>query len=180
MIQKEQDNKKESKESTVGKIKSSMRRRERGGDEDFGQKILDLSRVARVTSGGKRMRFRACVIIGDKKGKIGLGLAKGSDVADALNKSVAKAKKNMLDLTHYHGVIPHRFEVKYRAAKVFIKPGRAGDGIIAGGVVRNILEMAGFKDVVAKILGSNSKINNSRATFELLNSFLDYKKPIKK
>ena len=152
--------------------------------DDFEQKIVDLARVTRVMGGGKRMKFRACMIVGDKKGKVGMGLAKGADVAMAIGKSVAKAKKEIIEVPIIEGTIPHEVNIKFKSAKIMIKPAKHGSGIKAGGVVRIILELAGIKDAVAKILGTNNKVNNAKATVMALNSFLPKAakdaKPVKK
>lgn len=132
---------------------------------DFEQKIIDLARVTRVMAGGKRMRFRACVAIGDKKGKVGWAVAKGADVTIAVNKAVNKAKKRLFKVRIVNGTIPHQIEAKFKAAKVLLKPAKEGTGIIAGGAVRNILELAGISNIYGKILGkTNNKINNIAAT----------------
>lgn len=138
--------------------------------EEFEQKIIDLARVTRVMAGGKRMRFRACVVIGDKAGRVGYAVAKGADVTLAVNKAVNKAKKDLLDLKFYNETIPHNVSCKFKAGKVLLKPAPTGTGIIAGGAVRDVLELAGIPNVVAKILGSSNKINNVKATFLALKS----------
>jgi small subunit ribosomal protein S5 len=140
--------------------------------DDFEQKIVDLARVTRVMAGGKRMKFRACMIVGDKKGKVGIGIAKGVDVAMAISKAVGKAKKKTLMVPIIDGTIPHEVNVKFKAARIMIKPARKGTGIKAGGVMRIILELAGVKDAVAKILGCNNKVNNAKAVVQALESFI--------
>ncbi len=144
-------------------------RRERPKDE-FEQKIVDLARVTRVMAGGKRMNFRCCVVVGDHKGRVGVGLAKGKDVAIAVNKAVNKAKKNLITVPIVNGTIPHEVEVKYSSARIMIKPGRQGSGVIAGGPVRAVLEMAGVPNVVSKMRGSRNKVNNCFAVMEALQS----------
>ncbi|MFH1187532.1 MAG: 30S ribosomal protein S5 [bacterium] len=129
-------------------------------EKEFEQKIIDLARVTRVMAGGKRMRFRATVIMGDKKGKVGFGVAKGADVSMAVNKAALKAKKKMITVRIVNGTIPYEVRKKFKASKILIKPASKGTGIIAGGAVRNVLEIAGVSDVVAKILGSPNKVNN--------------------
>lgn len=140
-----------------------------GVDKDLIQTTVELARVTRVTKGGKRMRFRACVVVGDKKGSVGFGVAKGADVTLALSKAARQAKKNMVKIILEKGTtIPHVVYAKYKAAKVLLKPAPPGSGIIAGGSVRMVLEAAGVPDVVSKCLGSKSKINNIKATFEAI------------
>ncbi len=142
----------------------------KGGQKDeFDQKILDIARVTRVMAGGKRMSFRACVAVGDKKNKIGIGLGKGPDVALAVSKAVDRAKKDMVSVPIVNeSTIPHEIKHKYGAAKILFKPSGQGRGIIAGGVVRIILELSGIKDITSKILGTNNKVNNAKCTLEAL------------
>lgn len=130
----------------------------------FEQVIIDIARVTRVMRGGKRMRFRACVIVGDRKGKVGTGLAKGLDVSLAVNKAATKARKQLTNVPIVNETIPHQVSSKFKAAKVLLKPAPRGSGVIAGGAVRAVLDLAGVSNVVAKILGSNNKINNVAAT----------------
>ena len=147
---------------------SRSRNKHEEKQEEFEQKVIDLARVTRVMAGGKRMRFRACVAIGDKKGKVAIGLAKGADVAMAVTKAVNKAKKNFIDVPIVNDTIPHEIKQKYGAAKILFKPARKGHGVIAGGVVRIILELAGFKNITSKILGTNNKMNNVKCTISAL------------
>ncbi|MFH0987921.1 MAG: 30S ribosomal protein S5 [Parcubacteria group bacterium] len=138
---------------------------------EFDQKIIDLARVTRVMAGGKRMRFRACVVIGDKKGRLGMGLAKGKDVTLSVNKAVNKAKKNMIKIPIVNGTIPHNVYVKFKAAKILLKPAPSGTGLKAGGAMRMALELSGISDIVGKIIGGKSKINTVTALMRGLSSF---------
>ncbi len=145
------------------------RRQSRDGarePREFEQKVVEVSRVTRVTSGGKRMRFRALIVIGDKKGKVGIGLRKGMDVAEAVNKAVNAAKKNMITLPLVNETIPHELKVKYNASRLILFPARPGTGVIAGGAIRSIMELAGVKNVISKMVGSSNKVNNIKAVFE--------------
>ena len=146
------------------------RRVERPKDE-FEQKMVDLARVTRVMAGGKRMKFRACMVIGDKKGRVGVGIAKGVDVAMAIQKAVGKAKKNIITIPIIDGTIPHKVEIKNKASRLMMRPGKKGSGIKAGGVMRIVVDLAGIKDIVCKILGTNNKINNT-TTLMALSSFI--------
>jgi len=153
------------------KFARNMRKGRMGRDkkkDDFEQRILDLARVTRVMAGGKRMRFRACVVIGDRKGKVAVALGKGADVTIAVTKGVNRAKKNIIDVPMVNETIPHEIYQKYGAAKILFKPARKGRGVIAGGVVRVILELAGIHNVTSKILGTNNKVNNAKCTIEAL------------
>ncbi len=136
--------------------------------EEYEQRILDIARVTRVMAGGKRMRFRACVALGNKKGKVAIGVAKGADVTMAVTKAVNQAKKNFIDIPIINDTIPHETRYKFGAAKILFKPARKGKGVIAGGAVRIILELAGIKNITSKILGTNNKVNNAKCVIEAL------------
>lgn len=137
-------------------------------ESEFEQSIIDIARVTRVMAGGKRMRFRACVVLGDRKGRVGMGIGKGADVTLAVNKASTRAKKDLVLVPIVEETIPHRIDAKFGAAKIMIKPAPKGTGIMAGGATRIILDLAGVSNVVAKILGSNNKINNVSATLKAL------------
>ena len=140
---------------------------------EFDQQIVDLARVTRVTKGGKQLSFRACVVIGDRKGRVGYGVEKGKDVQIAVEKAVNQAKKNLVKVPIVNGTIPHRVDVKFSAAKVMMKPAPKGSGVIAGSAVRVVLEFAGVPNASAKIMGkTNNKINNVKAAVQCLGSFL--------
>ena len=139
---------------------------------EFEQKLVDLARVTRVVKGGKRLRVRACMVIGDYKGQVGLGVAKGADVSTAIDKSVRQAKKNLLKINVTEGTIPYEVRAKYKAAYVLLRPAKKGHGLVSGGVVRIVLSLVGFKNLTTKILGSNNKINNVKATMKALNMLI--------
>lgn len=142
--------------------------RDRQRDE-FQTKLLDLARVTRVTGGGKRLRFRAVVVAGDKKGKVGIGVDKGADVSQAVEKATRMAKKSLAEIVIVDGTIPHEVEAKFGPARVLLKPQMKGRGLVAGGAVRTICELAGIKNISSKILSnSKNKLNNARATMEAL------------
>ena len=142
--------------------------RDRQKDE-FETKLLDLARVTRVTGGGKRMSFRAVVVAGDKKSKVGIGIDKGKDVSQAIEKATRRAKKNLVNVVIVEGTIPHEVEAKFGPARILLKPQKKGRGLVAGGAVRMICELAGIKNISSKILsGSKNKLNNARATIEAL------------
>lgn len=137
--------------------------------DEFESKLLDLARVDRMTAGGRRLRFRAVMVVGDKKGKIGLGTAKGKDVAQAIEKSTRLAKKNLIEVPIIEGTIPFEVFSKFGAAKVLLRPQRKTRGLVAGGTVRVICSLAGIKDISSKILGrTGNKINNAKATINAL------------
>ncbi|MDP2709235.1 MAG: 30S ribosomal protein S5 [bacterium] len=157
------------KRNFKGKRGGPGRGRNDGGlPEEFEQKMIDIARVTRVMAGGKRMRFRACVAIGNKKGRVAIGLAKGADVTGAVTKAVNKAKKDFIDVPIVNETIPHEIYQKLGAAKILFKPANKGRGIIAGGAVRIVLELTGIKNVSSKILGTNNKVNNVKCTIAAL------------
>jgi small subunit ribosomal protein S5 len=160
-----QDNKRKGK----GKHQRAKQRK-----DEFDQKIIDIARVTRVMAGGKRMRFRACVVVGDKKGRVGVAVRKGADVTMAVNKAALAARKNLSNVRMIKGTIPHQVRAKYGSAVVLLKPAPEGAGIIAGGAVRAVLELAGLKDVASKMQGSPNKINNVSATIEALKSLKNW------
>lgn len=150
-------------------VRRGGRRDDRLKDE-MEQRILEVARVTRVMAGGKRMSFRACVAIGDKKGNVGVGLGKGADVTIAVNKAFNHAKKNMINVQTVNETISHPVAFKLGAAKLILKPAKKGRGVIAGGVTRVILELAGIKNITSKTLGTNNKVNNARCTIAALKS----------
>ncbi|MFA5133454.1 MAG: 30S ribosomal protein S5 [Patescibacteria group bacterium] len=134
-------------------------------DREFEQKLVDLARVTRVTKGGKRMNFRATMVIGDKKGRVGFGIGKAGDVSIAISKAVKSAKKKLITVPMHNETIPHEVLAKYCSGKVMLKPAVKGKGIKAGGVMRTVLGLSGVPNVTGKILGSSNKINTLYATF---------------
>lgn len=137
-------------------------------ESEYEEKNLEVARVTRVTKGGKRMRFRVLTVIGNRKGRVGFGLAKGSDVAGATAKATAQARKALLTVPLHRETLPYAVQAKFAAAKVLLKPAPQGTGVKAGGAVRIVLELAGVPNVTSKILGSGNKINNVKATFQAL------------
>ena len=150
----------------IGKENRRKNFKSKKEESPYDQSIVEISRVTRVMAGGKRLSFRACVVIGDRKGHVGMGLAKAKDVPMAVQKAVRKAEKNMIRVTLIDGTIPHEVRVKESSARIMLKPAPAGTGIISGGAVRIVLELAGIENIVSKIFGSNNKVNNIRATLK--------------
>ena len=156
-----------------GKRKPRGRMRPRREKPEFDQQIVDLARVTRVTKGGKQLSFRVCLVIGDRKGRVGYGVEKGSDVQIAVGKALNHAKKNLIHVPIVKDTIPHRVESKFKSGRVMIKPAPKGSGIIAGSAIRTVLEMAGVPNASAKMLGkTNNKVVNVKTTFDALQSFL--------
>ncbi|PIR02750.1 MAG: 30S ribosomal protein S5 [Candidatus Nealsonbacteria bacterium CG_4_9_14_3_um_filter_35_11] len=149
-----------------------MRRENRKFDkpkDEFESKLLDLARVTRVSAGGKQLRFRAVMVLGDKAGKIGVGAAKGLDVAQAIEKATRVAKKNIIEVQILSGTIPHEVQAKFGAAEVLLKPQKKGKGLVAGGVVRILCSLVGIQDISSKILSrTGNKLNNAMATIKAL------------
>jgi small subunit ribosomal protein S5 len=141
-------------------------------EKQFDERTLHIDRVARVVKGGRRFRFRALVVVGDRKHKVGIGTAKGADVTSAVTKATEVAKKNFITVSLYKGTLPHDIERKVSGAHILLKPASPGTGLIAGGVVRTILEVAGVKNALSKSLGSSNKTNTAYATIEALDSLV--------
>jgi small subunit ribosomal protein S5 len=157
----------------MGKDKRTKIRKER---PEYDQKLLDLARVTRVVKGGRRFRFRATLVIGNRKGRVGVGVGKGADVTDAIKKAFDNGKKNMIDVDTRKNTIPHDIYIKSGSAKIILKPAAQGRGIVAGGAIRAVIDLAGIKDIVSKSLGTANKLNVARATIEALKIFKDSKR----
>jgi small subunit ribosomal protein S5 len=137
-------------------------------EKQFDERMVNIDRVARVVKGGRRFRFRALVVVGDHKGRVGVGTSKGADVTAAMTKATEVAKKNMVKINLFNDTIPHESQAKVAGANILVKPASPGTGLIAGGVVRTVLEVAGIKNALSKSLGSSNKINIAYATVEAL------------
>jgi small subunit ribosomal protein S5 len=157
------------------------KRRMKREKPEFDQQIVDLARVTRVTKGGKQLSFRVCIVIGDRKGRVGYGIDKGKDVQIAVEKAVRKAKKNLFTIPILKGTIPHRIEAKFKAAQIMMKPAPQGSGIIAGSVVRVALELAGVPNISAKMIGrTTNKLTNIQAVFAAFGKLKVKAAPLKK
>lgn len=131
--------------------------------KEFEEEVLAIDRVTRVVKGGRRLRFRATVVVGNKRGKVGLGIGKSNEVMGAIQKAVAKARKNLVNVPITKDTIPHDIKVKFKTAKVLLLPASPGTGIIAGGSVRKVVELAGIKNILSKILGASNRITTAKA-----------------
>ena len=140
--------------------------------KQFEELVINVDRVSRVVKGGRRFRFKALVVVGDHKNKVGVGVAKGADVQVAIQKATDVAKKNLVTIPVANETIPHEIEVKYAGAHVLLKPAAPGTGIIAGGVVRSIIGVTGIRNLLSKSLNSTNKVNIAYATVEALASLV--------
>lgn len=139
---------------------------------EFEEKVVQVNRVSKKTKGGNKRGFSALVVVGDKKGRVGVGLGKANDVASAIRKGVSFAKKHLTNVPLVNATIPHDIFIKRGAAKIFLKPAPEGSGVIAGGAVRVVVEAAGIRNISSKILGTKNKASNVYATLEALGKFL--------
>lgn len=140
--------------------------------KEFEEVVINIDRVSRVVKGGRRFRFKALVVVGNRKNKVGVGVAKGADVQAAIAKATDVAKKHLITVPVVNTTIPHEAEIKLAGAHVLIKPAAPGTGIIAGGVVRSVLSVTGINNLVSKSLGSTNKVNIAYATVEALGSLV--------
>lgn len=146
------------------------RRRSDRPPSEFHEKVVQVNRVSKKTKGGNKIGFSVLVVLGDKKGRVGVGLGGAPDVSAAVKKAVAYARKHLITVPLVKTTIPHQVFVKLGAAKVMLKPAPSGTGVIAGGPVRAVVEAAGIRDIVSKILGTANKASNVYATMEALKS----------
>ena len=155
----------------VNKLKKNPRRNEKNNEPRFVERLIKIGRVSKVTKGGKKLSFRAIVVIGDENGQVGVGVAKADDVVNAFKKAKTDARKNLIQVPITKALsIPHNVTGNFGACKIIMRPSIEGSGVIAGGAVRTVLEVAGIKNVIAKQLGSDNLLNNARASICALNN----------
>jgi small subunit ribosomal protein S5 len=159
----------DSRRQNSGKNRRAARKDE---PKQYEEQTISIDRVARVVKGGRRFRFKALVVVGDRQSKVGVGVSKGQDVQQAVAKATDVAKKNMISVPIVNGTIPHDVEVKLTGARVLLKPAAPGTGIIAGGVVRTVIGTIGISNLLSKSLGSSNKVNIAYATIKALQSLV--------
>jgi small subunit ribosomal protein S5 len=159
--------------------KPNDRQRKPGGNRrepsEYEEEVLQIDRVTRVVKGGRRLRFRATVVIGNKNGKVGIGIGKSHEVVGAIKKAIHQAKKSIVIVPLRNGTLPHDVKIKYKSARILMMPAGPGTGIIAGGAVRKIAELAGIKNILSKMFGCSNRITNAKATMLALRSLIPIK-----
>jgi len=148
------------------------------GENSLEERVISVDRVSRTVKGGRRIRFRALVVVGDRAGRVNLAVAKAGDVQNAVSKARKQAEKSLITLPLIKGTIPHPIEESYGPTKVVLKPAKEGHSIIAGGAVRAVLELAGIKNIVSKTLNSGSALNSALATVKALKKLTKQDEPI--
>jgi small subunit ribosomal protein S5 len=141
--------------------------------KEFDEEVIQIDRVTRVVKGGRRLRFRATVVVGNRKGRVGIGIGKSTEVQGAIQKAIAQAKKGMITVPIIGQTIPHRIQVKFKSAKLLLIPACPGTGIIAGGPLRKVVDLAGIKDILSKSLGCNNRVTNTQAAMIALSQLHD-------
>lgn len=136
--------------------------------KEFEEEVIQIDRVTRVVKGGRRLRFRATVVIGNRKGKVGVGIGKSNEVAAAIQKAIQKAKRNIILVPIFRDTIPHDIKLKHKASRMILLPAGEGTGIIAGGAVRKVVELAGIKNILSKSFGTNNRVSNTQCALKAL------------
>lgn len=139
-----------------------------GNQDQFEEKVVQINRVSKKTKGGNRIGFSVLMVVGDKKGRVGVGLGKAPDVSSSIRKSIAIAKKHLIEVPIVNETIPFEVTIKYGAAKIMLKPAPPGSGVIAGGAVRSVVSLAGIRNISSKVLGTGNQASNVYATLEAL------------
>jgi small subunit ribosomal protein S5 len=146
--------------------------------KEFDEEVIKIDRVTRVVKGGRRLRFRALVVIGNKKGKVGVGIGKSTEVSAAIKKGINAAKKNLIEIPIHQETIPHETKVKFKSSELLLMPAKQGTGIIAGGPVRKLIALSGVKNILGKSYGSNNKINVTKAAYAALKTLSAVSAPV--
>lgn len=165
----------------INKVKKNPRSNNSNNEQKFVERLIKISRVSKVTKGGKKLSFRAIVVIGDENGQVGVGVAKADDVVNAFKKAKTNGRKNLIKVPITKALsIPHSVKGNFGACKIIMRPSIEGSGVVAGGAVRTVLEVAGIKNVIAKQLGSNNLLNNARASIDALDNLTTKSQVMKK
>ena len=165
----------------TNKAKKNLRRNENKNDLNFIERLIKINRVSKVTKGGKKLSFRAIVVVGDEKGQVGVGVAKANDVVNAFKKAKTDGYKNLIKIPITKSLsIPHKVNGSFGACKIIMRPSIEGSGVIAGGSIRTVLEVAGIRNVIAKQLGSDNLLNNARASICALKNLTTESQVLKK
>lgn len=165
----------------VNKTKRNLKRNDNKNDSKFIERLIKINRVSKVTKGGKKLSFRAIVVVGDEKGQVGVGVAKANDVVNAFKKAKTDGYKNLVKIPLTKSLtIPHKVTGNFGACKIIMRPSIEGSGVIAGGAVRTVLEVAGIKNVIAKQLGSDNLLNNAHAAICALKNLTTRSETLKK
>lgn len=160
----------------MAKRERRNKERDREEREELVERVVNLARTAKVSMGGRRFAFRALVVVGDQKGRVGIGIGKARDVPDAIRKASDQARKNMVQVPLLNSTIPHAVEANFGAGRVLLKPASPGTGVIAGGGVRAVVEACGINDILSKSLGSDNILNVVQATFKALQELQDFRR----
>lgn len=147
-------------------------------NSEFEERVVNINRCSKVVKGGRNMSFSALVVVGNRNGRVGCGQGKANEVPDAIRKGIEKARRNMIDVTMKGSSIPHEVYLRFSGARVLIRPASPGTGVIAGGPMRAVLELAGVKDVLAKSLGSNNHANVTKATMKAIQKLRSYEEAL--
>jgi len=159
----------------MAKRERRSKEREKEERDDLVERVVHLARTAKVVQGGRRFAFRAVVVVGDQKGRVGVGVGKAREVPDAIRKAADQARKEMVQISLLGSTIPHAIEANFGAGKVLLKPASPGTGVIAGGGVRAVVEACGINDILSKSLGSDNILNVAQATFVALQQLQDFR-----
>ena len=165
----------------VNKTKRNLKRNDNKNDSKFIERLIKINRVSKVTKGGKKLSFRAIVVVGDEKGQVGVGVAKANDVVNAFKKAKTDGYKNLVKIPITKSLtIPHKVTGNFGACKIIMRPSIEGSGVIAGGSIRTVVEVAGIKNIIAKQLGSDNLLNNARASICALENLTTESQVMKK
>ncbi len=148
--------------------------------KEFDEEVIQIDRVTRVVKGGRRLRFRATVVIGDRKGRVGIGIGKSTEVTGAIQKAISKAKRSIIRVPIFGTTIPHEIKIKLKSSKILMMPASEGTGIIAGGAIRKVVELAGIKNILSKSFGTNNRVANTQAAYKALGMLTKRTAPKKK